>query len=147
MHWRQIGNVIDRPSQLDFSKLGVSRGVFAPSIEYRDGTFYVFNTLVDGGGNYVVTAKNPAGTVVRSGVAAGAGGGIDPSMFVDDDGRAYVLNNGPPEGTPRYDGHRAIWIQEFDRATLQAARSAQSAGRRRRRAEQEADLDRRPAHL
>ena len=61
VHWRQIGAVIDRPSQLDFSKLGVSRGVFAPSIEYRDGLFYVFNTLVDGGGNYVVTARNPAG--------------------------------------------------------------------------------------
>ena len=60
VHWRQIGSVIDRPSQLDFSKLGVSRGVFAPSIEYRDGLFYVFNTHVDGGGNYVVTAKNPA---------------------------------------------------------------------------------------
>ena len=39
-------------------------------------------------------------------------------MFVDDDGRAYVLNNGPPEGTPRYSGHRAIWIQEFDRGAL-----------------------------
>ena len=40
--------------------------------------------------------------------------GIDPSFFFDDDGKAYVLNNGPPEGTPLYHGHRAIWIQEFD---------------------------------
>ena len=119
VHWRQIGNVIDRPSQLDFSKLGVSRGVFAPSIEYRDGLFYVFNTLVDGGGNYVVTAKNPAGPWSDPMWLPELEGGIDPSMFVDDDGRAYVLNNGPPEGTPRYNGHRAIWIQEFERATLQ----------------------------
>ena len=119
VHWRQIGNVIDRPSQLDFSKLGVSRGVFAPSIEYRDGLFYVFNTLVDGGGNYVVTAKNPAGPWSDPTWLPELEGGIDPSMFVDDDGRAYVLNNGPPEGAPRYDGHRAIWIQEFDRAALQ----------------------------
>ena len=119
VHWRQIGNVIDRPSQLDFSKLGVSRGVFAPSIEYRDGLFYVFNTLVDGGGNYVVTAKNPAGPWSDPTWLPELEGGIDPSMFVDDDGRAYVLNNGPPEGTPRYNGHRAIWIQAFERATLQ----------------------------
>ena len=42
--------------------------------------------------------------------------GIDPSLFVDDDGRAWVLNNGAPEGTPRYDGHRAIWIQQIDLA-------------------------------
>jgi beta-glucosidase len=118
VHWRQIGNVIDRPSQLDFSKLGVSRGVFAPSIEYRDGLFYVFNTNVDAGGNYVVTAKNPAGPWSDPTWLPELEGGIDPSMFVDDDGRAYVLNNGPPEGTPRYSGHRAIWIQEFDRAVL-----------------------------
>jgi beta-glucosidase len=118
VHWRQIGSVIDRASQLDFSKLGVSRGVFAPSIEYRDGLFYVFNTLVDGGGNYVVTAKNPAGPWSDPTWLPELTGGIDPSMFVDDDGLAYVLNNGPPQGAPRYDGHRAIWIQEFDRATL-----------------------------
>ena len=30
------------------------------------------------------------------------------------DGKAFVLNNGPPEGTPLYNGHRAIWMQEFD---------------------------------
>ena len=118
VHWRQIGSVIDRPSQLDLSKLGVSRGVFAPSIEYRDGLFYVFNTHVDGGGNYVVTAKNPAGPWSDPTWLPELEGGIDPSMFVDDDGRAYVLNNGPPQGTPRYSGHRAIWMQEFDRATL-----------------------------
>jgi xylan 1,4-beta-xylosidase len=28
--WTQIGNAIDRPGQLDFKKLGMSRGVFAP---------------------------------------------------------------------------------------------------------------------
>ena len=34
-----------------------------------------------------------------------------------DDGKAYILNNGGPIGRPLYDGHRAIWIQEFDPAT------------------------------
>src|SRR5688572_7868154 len=29
--WRQIGNAIDRPDQLDFKNLGLSRGVFAPT--------------------------------------------------------------------------------------------------------------------
>jgi beta-xylosidase len=44
VHWRQIGNVIDRPAQLDFDGLGISRGVFAPSIAFHDGVFYVLNT-------------------------------------------------------------------------------------------------------
>ena len=37
--WNQIGNAIDRPDQLDFKKLGLSRGVFAPSIQHKDGVF------------------------------------------------------------------------------------------------------------
>ena len=61
VHWRQVGNVIERPAELDFDGLSVSRGVFAPTIEYHDGTFYVLNTAVDSGGNYFSTAKSPAG--------------------------------------------------------------------------------------
>jgi xylan 1,4-beta-xylosidase len=115
VNWKQVGNVIERPSQLDFDGLGISRGVFAPAIEHHKGTFYVLNTAVDSGGNFFSTAKNPAGPwsdpVWLKEIA-----GIDPSLFFDTDGKAYILNNGPPEGTPLYDGHRAIWIQEFDAA-------------------------------
>jgi xylan 1,4-beta-xylosidase len=118
VHWRQIGNVIHRPSQLDFDGLGISRGVFAPTIEFHDGTFYVLNTAVDNGGNYYVTAKNPAGPWSDPVWLPGIDG-IDPSFFFDDDGRVYILNNGPPEETPLYDGHRAIWMQEFDLAAGQ----------------------------
>ena len=119
VHWTQIGSVIDRPTQLDYHTLGVSRGVFAPSIEYHDGVFYVFNTHVDRGGNYVVTAKDPAGPWSDPVWLPPLVDGIDPSLFIDEDGTSYVLNNGPPEGAPRYRGHRAIWIQQFDRNTLQ----------------------------
>ena len=118
VHWRQIGNAIHRSSQLQFSGLGVSRGVFAPTIEHHEGLFYIFNTHVDAGGNYVVTARDPAGPWSDPTWLPDLVNGIDPSMFVDDDGQAYVLNNGPPEGVPKYDGHRAIWIQAFDRVAL-----------------------------
>jgi xylan 1,4-beta-xylosidase len=118
VHWKQIGNAIDRASQLPFAGLGVSRGVFAPTIEHDGDLFYIFNTHVDAGGNFVVTARNPAGPWSDPTWLPDLVDGIDPSMFVDDDGRAYLLNNGPPEGAPQYDGHRAIWIQEFDRRAL-----------------------------
>ena len=113
VHWQQVGNVIERASQLDFDGLGISRGVFAPDIEYHDGTFYVLNTAVDNGGNFFSTAKSAAGPWSDP-VWLKDLDGIDPSLFFDADGKAYVLNNGPPEGVPLYDGHRAIWIQELD---------------------------------
>ncbi|MCW3835716.1 glycoside hydrolase family 43 protein [Sphingomonas canadensis] len=118
VHWTQIGNAIDRSSQLDFKKLGLSRGVFAPAISHKDGVFYILNTCVDCGGNFVITARDPAGPWSDPVWLPDLEGGIDPSLFFDADGRTWIVNNGPPEGTPLYQGHRAIWIQEFDLAKL-----------------------------
>jgi alpha-N-arabinofuranosidase len=113
--WTQLGYVLDRPSQLPLAGQGVSRGIFAPTIRYNDGVFYMITTNVAGGGNFYVTATNPAGPwsepVLLPDVPE-----IDPSMFFDDDGRAYVTNNGLPDYEPLYEGHRSIWIQEFDAA-------------------------------
>ena len=115
VHWRHISNVIDRPGELRFEGLGVSRGVFAPSIAYHDGVFYVLNTAVDAGGNFLSFARDPAGPWSDP-IWLPDLDGIDPSLFFDRDGKVYLLNNGPPAEKPRYDGHRAIWIQEFDLA-------------------------------
>jgi alpha-N-arabinofuranosidase len=113
VHWTLIGHALADPSKVSFDNLAISRGVFAPAIDHRDGTFYIINTLVDAGGNFYVTAKDPRGPWSDP-VWLKEIDGIDPSFFFDRDGKAYVVNNGPPEGKPQYDGHRAIWIQEFD---------------------------------
>lgn len=113
VNWKLVGHALSDPREVSFDGLGISRGVFAPSIHHHDGTFYVVNTLVDAGGNFYVTAKNPAGPWSKP-VWLKEIDGIDPSFFFDRDGKAYILNNGPPDGPPKYNGHRAIWIQEFD---------------------------------
>jgi alpha-N-arabinofuranosidase len=113
VNWEQIGHVLDRPSQLPVDSLGLSRGIFAPTIEYHDGTFYVLSTLVDAGGNFMVTTSDPAGHWSDLKWLDNVGG-IDPSIFFDDNGTSYVLNNDAPEDGPLYEGHRAIWIREYD---------------------------------
>ncbi len=113
VHWEQLGHVLNRPSQLNLDTLQLSWGVFAPAIQYNKGTYYVINTLVNGGGNFYVTATQPEGPWTDP-VWLKEIDGIDPSFFFDDNGKAYVVNNGPPEsGKELYPGHRAIWIQEF----------------------------------
>jgi alpha-N-arabinofuranosidase len=116
VNWRLVGHALNDANRFSFDGLGISRGVFAPSIHHHKGIFYVINTLVDAGGNFFVTAKNPAGPWSAP-IWLKEIDGIDPSFFFDSNGKTFVLNNGPPEGTPRYNGHRAIWIQEFDVAT------------------------------
>ena len=118
VNWKQIGNAISRNGQLDFGRLGLSRGVFAPTISHKDGIFYILNTCVDCGGNFLITARDPAGPWSDPVWLRDLEGGIDPALFFDDDGRTWIVNNGPPDGPPRYPGHRAIWLQEFDLANL-----------------------------
>ncbi|HEX5871694.1 MAG TPA: family 43 glycosylhydrolase, partial [Longimicrobium sp.] len=101
--WTQIGHVLDRPSQLNLDSAGISRGIFAPVIRHHAGTFYMITTLVDRGGNFIVTATDPRGPWSDP-VFLPQVDGIDPSIFFDDDGKAYVVNNGPPIGTPLYEG-------------------------------------------
>jgi xylan 1,4-beta-xylosidase len=115
VHWRPLGSVIDRPAELNFDGLGVSRGIFAPAIRFHDGLFYVVSTSVDAGGNFLSVARDPGGPWSDP-IWLPQIDGIDPTLFFDTDGKAYLLNNGPPVGPPQYDGHRAIWIQEFDLA-------------------------------
>lgn len=120
VHWRQIGHVLDRPSQLPLDGVKPSGGLYAPTIRHHDGTFYVINTLVDGtaqSGNFIVTASDPAGPWSEP-VWLETAPGIDPSLFFDDDGRAwYVGTRLVEEGF--YTGHTTVWLQELDLGTLQ----------------------------
>ncbi|MCW2362308.1 MULTISPECIES: glycoside hydrolase family 43 protein [Sphingobium] len=111
VNWTQIGNAIDRPGQLNLAGRGVSEAVFAPDISFHDGTFYIVNTCVGCRDNFVITAKNPAGP--WSDPIWLPFEGIDPSIYWEGD-KAYIVNNRGPDETPRYEGHRAIWIQEYD---------------------------------
>ncbi|MBE2215570.1 MAG: glycoside hydrolase family 43 protein [Opitutaceae bacterium] len=116
VNWTLIGHAIDRPDQLRYEGLRVSEGIFAPAITHHGGKFYMICTMVGSNGNFVLTADNPAGPWSEPHILRFTG--IDPSLFFDDDGRAWVVNNDDPEGKPLYDGHRAIRIQEFDPKTM-----------------------------
>ncbi|WP_343846827.1 glycoside hydrolase family 43 protein [Bowmanella denitrificans] len=113
VNWQLLGHALTRPSQLDVAGARVSRGIFAPTLRYHDGLFYMITTLVDKGGNFFVTASDPAGPWSDP-VWLPELDGIDPDIFFDDDGRVFIAHNGPPPGEPLYEGHRAIWLWEFD---------------------------------
>jgi xylan 1,4-beta-xylosidase len=115
--WTQIGNAIDRPGMFDFSGLGAARALFAPTIRYHKGVFYIVNTCIDCGSNFIISATDPAGPWSDP-VFLPTVDGIDPDLLFDDDGRAWIANNGPTVGIPKYDGHRALWIQELDLKTM-----------------------------
>jgi xylan 1,4-beta-xylosidase len=118
VNWQQIGNAIDQSSSVDLKSVSINRGIFAPTIRYHNGLFYIITTCVDCGSNFIITARNPKGPWSKP-VFLKEVDGIDPDIFFDDGGRVWITNNGPPAGQPAYDGHRALWIQEYDIAAQQ----------------------------
>jgi len=116
VNWRQIGHVLDRPSQLKVHDTGISAGVYAPAIKYNphNETFYMITTQFAGDfGNIVVKTKDPFKG--WSDPYKLKFNGIDPSLFFDDDGKAYVVHNDAPDpGKALYQGHRVIKIWNYD---------------------------------
>ncbi len=90
IHWEQIGHCITRNSQLKLEKGHPNcTGIFAPTIRYHNGIFYVITTNVSGpeDGNFFVWTKDPYGEwsdPIKVDLP-----GIDPSLFFDEDGRCY----------------------------------------------------------
>ncbi len=61
INWEQIGYCLTRDSQLPLQNCWSSGGIFAPTIRYHNGLFYIITTNVSGGGNFYVTTADPAG--------------------------------------------------------------------------------------
>ena len=114
-HWTQIGHVLDRASQLDLDEIRPSGGLYAPTIRYHKGSFYVVNTLVDGkrrSGNFLVTATQPQGPWSEPHWLEDSDG-FDPSLFFDDDGSVWFTANRLNE-IGYYTGHTEIYLREID---------------------------------
>ncbi|MDD7984649.1 glycoside hydrolase family 43 protein [Lentisphaera marina] len=89
--WEQVGHCLTRQSQLDLINCKASGGIYAPTIRYHEGLFYMVTTDTTGIGNFYVTAEDPAGD--WSDPIKVPQGGIDPSLFWDDDGKCYFASN------------------------------------------------------
>jgi xylan 1,4-beta-xylosidase len=113
VNWQLIGYGIHRPTQVELPVgLKDSRGVYAPTIRYHKGVFYIINTCVNCKGNFYITATNPAGPWSEP-VWLGSHG-IDPSLFWNDDGRCYYTGHGFRGEKRQWEAEEGVWIQELD---------------------------------
>jgi xylan 1,4-beta-xylosidase len=97
--WEQIGNVLDRPSQLDVTSAGPSGGIFAPTLRYHDGRFWMITTnWSDDGGQLLVWTEDPSGPWSEP-VRIPSAIGIDPDLGWNDDGTCLMSYAGfGPDG-------------------------------------------------
>lgn len=106
LNWKQIGHCLTRKSQVDLECINSSGGVFAPTIRYYKGTFYMVTTNDTYHKNFYVYTDNIYGE--WSEPIFVDQGGIDPSLYFEGD-KAYFMSNGTDE-----DGLGCIYQCEID---------------------------------
>lgn len=116
VNWTDLGGVLNNVNEFNPHDTGISAGVYAPGITYNphNDTFYMIVTAFTGKmGNIIVKTKDPMkgwGSPIKLDF-----GGIDPSIFFDDNGKGYVVHNDAPDkGKELYSGHRIIKVWEYD---------------------------------
>lgn len=95
INWESIGSVLTTPEQLPLQGSDGHGGIYAPTIRYFAGKFYVVSTNVDHGGHFYVTSANPEKG--WSDPIHVDQEGIDPSLFFDE-GQAYFLSTAQDKG-------------------------------------------------
>jgi len=111
VNWQQIGHCLNRQSQLSLDSVRSSGGIFAPTIRHHNGRFYMVTTDTTGILNFIVHTDDPYGEWSEP-VAVNAGG-IDPSLYFDEDGKVYFTANAlVSEAMPR-----GLYLWEIDLET------------------------------
>lgn len=89
VNWEQIGNCLEHESAVDLTGTPASGGIFAPTIRYYDGTFYIITTNAATRKNFYIQTTDPY-QGWSTPIKIDNWPGIDPSFFFDDDGKVYV---------------------------------------------------------
>lgn len=112
VNWSLIGHALTNPEAINFDGMTDNDGIWAPTLRYHKGTFYLITTAHGCGGNFYMTAQNPAGPWSNP-IWLKDAPGIDPSLFFDTDGRCYYTGN-RWDFKSAWPAQCAIWMQELD---------------------------------
>ncbi len=117
VNWQQVGHALHSPSQLTIKQgMKASAGVWAPTIRYINGRYYVIVTAKQCGNMFYVSTDDPFGEWSEPTYLRNAPG-IDPSLFCDDDGTVWLCANDkylPDEMAKGQTSNEFIWVQQVD---------------------------------
>lgn len=94
LEWRQVGHALTRDTQLPLERAKSSQGIYAPTLRYHQGTFYLVTTNMSLGRSFYVSTTDPSGSWSEPTYVQEEGFSMDPSLFFDDDGKVYYTRHG-----------------------------------------------------
>ncbi|SFR88310.1 glycoside hydrolase family 43 protein [Anaeromicropila populeti] len=98
INWKQIGHCLTKKSQIHLTQINSSGGVFAPTIRYYKGRFYMTTTNDTTHQNFYVWTDDIYGE--WSEPIFVNQGGIDPSFYFEEDYCYFMSNGADDEGVP-----------------------------------------------
>lgn len=90
VHWKQIGACLTRTSQVDLTGADGNNGIYAPTIRYYNGRFYMITTLFPSRKTFYVHTDNPKGEWSDPVVLDFVRESCDATLFFDK-GKSYFL--------------------------------------------------------
>lgn len=105
VNWKLISNALNRLDQLPalaFLPRGATSGIYAPTLRYREGKFYLLTTLANQAlyptnytkwDNFILTTTDPYNSSEWADPVHFDFPGIDHSPFWDDDGQTYLTGS------------------------------------------------------
>ncbi|MCA9260941.1 MAG: glycoside hydrolase 43 family protein [Planctomycetales bacterium] len=91
VNWKLVNHALPRLYDVAFDSPQHGNGVWAPSLRYHDGWYYIYWGDADRG-IYMVRARNPRGAWSTPTLVKKAYGNIDPCPLWDDDGKIYLVH-------------------------------------------------------
>jgi beta-xylosidase len=91
VNWKIIGHAVPRYPMRSFDVPQHGKGIWAPSIRYHWGEYYIYFGDPDNG-IFMTKAKNPAGPWDSLVLIREAKGWIDPCPLWDEDGNVYLVH-------------------------------------------------------
>ncbi len=98
VNWKQIGYVLTRKNQVMLEKINSSGGVFAPTIRFHEGRFYMVTTNDTTHQNFYVYTDDIYGE--WSDPIYVDQGGIDPSLLFEGEHTYFISNGCDDYGVP-----------------------------------------------
>lgn len=108
VNWELIGHCLTDEKQCDMTNAACSGGIYAPTIRFHQGMYYMVTTNVSNGGHLIVHTTDPSGK--WSDPVFVDQDGIDPSLLFDD-GKVYFVS------TLLKDGKQCICMCEINPIT------------------------------
>jgi len=91
VNWTLVNHAVKNLPRERFKEVQLGSGIWAPAIRYHAGKYWIVFPMVEEG-IYVTTADDPRGEWCEPWCLVEARGWIDPCLFWDDDGKAYLIH-------------------------------------------------------